>query len=62
MSAEIINLADRRKPRIVRVLRRAEGFDPHGLVIPAAVLIGLAIWTAAIINVITLFSHARPPD
>jgi len=26
------------------------------------VLVGFAIWTAAIINVVTLVSRARPPD
>jgi len=62
MTAEIIDLTERRNKRIVRVVRRRpEGFYPYGLVIPAAALVGLAMWSVFIINTFAIASRARPP-
>jgi hypothetical protein len=64
MTAEIIILSECRGRRIVRVKRlpRPESFDPYGLVIPVAALVGLAMWGAILVNTAALFVHARPPD
>lgn len=56
MSAEIVDLAAHRRQRLVRVVRRP-AVDASGLVLPAAMLAGLALWTAILVSTLALAAH-----
>jgi hypothetical protein len=55
MSCEIINLAERRRQRLVRIVRRPGAINPYGFVIPVAGLICLVLWSAVIVNAVSLY-------